>query len=188
MRLALGTNLTIYTSVAKGLKLKVRRFWRPNPTFVEVTGEKLVGSLFIPLPDTLKEFLSHIETKSDLTTYLTEYCGKELKKTDKKFIVVHQTSCVTNNENYLPDLEYHDHEEADTLIMLQAKNVADMYPNCERYILSPDTDVFLLANYIYRKLSPKLVLRTGNARDIRDIDTGKVCNSLSANYTVAILG
>ena len=71
---------------------------------------------------------------------------------------------------------------------MQAKNVADVYPNWEIYILSPDTDVFLLAIYIYRKLSPKLVFRTGNARDIRDIDTGKVCNSLSANYTVATLG
>ena len=29
--------------MAKGLKLKVRKFWGPNPTFVEVTGEKLVG-------------------------------------------------------------------------------------------------------------------------------------------------
>ena len=40
--LALGTNLKFYTSVAKGLKLKVRKFWRLVPTFVEVTGEKLV--------------------------------------------------------------------------------------------------------------------------------------------------
>ena len=30
-----------YTSVAKGLKLKARKFWRLIPTFVEVTGEKL---------------------------------------------------------------------------------------------------------------------------------------------------
>ena len=36
------------TSVAKGLKLKVRKFWGPNPTFVEVTGEKLVGGPFWP--------------------------------------------------------------------------------------------------------------------------------------------
>ena len=40
--LALGTNLTFYTSVAKGLKLKFRKFGL-IPTFVEVTGEKLVG-------------------------------------------------------------------------------------------------------------------------------------------------
>ena len=62
---------------------------------------------------------------------------KSLKKTDKKFVVVYQTSYVTNIENYPPDLEYHSHEEADILIMLQAKNVADMYPNCEIYILPP---------------------------------------------------
>ena len=41
--LALGTNLKFYTSVAKGLKLKVRKFLGLIPTFLEVTGEKLVG-------------------------------------------------------------------------------------------------------------------------------------------------
>ena len=50
---ALGENLKFYTSVAKGLKQKVRKFWRLIPTFVEVTGEKLVesagGGLFPPL-------------------------------------------------------------------------------------------------------------------------------------------
>ena len=40
--LALGTNLKFYNSVAKGLKLKGRKVWRLIPTFVEVTGEKLV--------------------------------------------------------------------------------------------------------------------------------------------------
>ena len=37
--MALGTNLTFYTSLSKGLKLKVRKFWGLIPTFVEVTGE-----------------------------------------------------------------------------------------------------------------------------------------------------
>ena len=46
--LALGTNLKFYTSVAKGLKLKVRKFWGLIPTFVEVTGGKLVGGPFCP--------------------------------------------------------------------------------------------------------------------------------------------
>ena len=52
--LALGTNLKFYTSLSKGLKLKVRKFWGLIPTFVEVTGEKLVGGWgeggFWPLP------------------------------------------------------------------------------------------------------------------------------------------
>ena len=41
--LVLGVALMFSTSVAKGSKLKVRKFWGLIPTFVEVTGEKLVG-------------------------------------------------------------------------------------------------------------------------------------------------
>ena len=41
--LALGTNLKFYTSVPKVLKVKVRKIWELIPTFVEATGEKLVG-------------------------------------------------------------------------------------------------------------------------------------------------
>ena len=49
--LALSTNLKFYTSVAKGLKLKVKKFWGLIPTFIEITGEKLVqGDLFAPSP------------------------------------------------------------------------------------------------------------------------------------------
>ena len=44
--LALVMALKFYANVAKGLKLKVRMCWGLIPTFVEVTGEKLVGSLF----------------------------------------------------------------------------------------------------------------------------------------------
>ena len=48
--LALGTNVKFYTSVTKGLKLKVRMFCGLILTFIEVTGEKLVGGTFPPLP------------------------------------------------------------------------------------------------------------------------------------------
>ena len=37
--LALGMTLKFYTSVTKGLKLKVRKFWGLIFTFVEVTGK-----------------------------------------------------------------------------------------------------------------------------------------------------
>ena len=48
--LALGMDLKLYNSVTKGLKLKLRKFSGLIPTFVEVTGEKLVGGLFAPPP------------------------------------------------------------------------------------------------------------------------------------------
>ena len=49
--LALGIKLAFYTSVVKGLKLKLKRFLGLIPTFVEVTKENLVGGiLFAPPP------------------------------------------------------------------------------------------------------------------------------------------
>ena len=50
MGLALGTNLKFYTSLSKGLKLKVKKFWALILTFVEVTGETLVEGFFGPPP------------------------------------------------------------------------------------------------------------------------------------------
>ena len=38
-----------YTGVAKGLKLKVKKFFRLIQTFVEVTGGKLGKGLFTPV-------------------------------------------------------------------------------------------------------------------------------------------
>ena len=48
--LVLGANLKVYTSVAKRLKLKVRKFLGLIPTFTVVTEEKVVGGTFLPLP------------------------------------------------------------------------------------------------------------------------------------------
>ena len=44
--LALGMAFKFFTSVAKGFKLKVRKFWRLIPTFVRYR-EKLVGEAFL---------------------------------------------------------------------------------------------------------------------------------------------
>ena len=46
--LALGKNLKFYTSLSKGLRLKVRKILGLISTFVEVTGEKLIGGDFLP--------------------------------------------------------------------------------------------------------------------------------------------
>ena len=49
--LALGVALKFYTSVTKGLKLKVRKFRGLIGTFVEVTEEKQVRGSFSPPRD-----------------------------------------------------------------------------------------------------------------------------------------
>ena len=46
--LALDMNLKFYTSLSKGLKLKLKKFWGLILTFVKVKGENLVGGAFLP--------------------------------------------------------------------------------------------------------------------------------------------
>ena len=63
--LALGTNWEFYTSVAKGLKLKVRKFLGLIPTFAEMTGEKLVGGgLFGHTPPPPSSILNRVKAAS----------------------------------------------------------------------------------------------------------------------------
>ena len=45
-----GTRFKFDTNVTKDEKLKIRKFGALIPAFVEVTGEKLVGGRFLPLP------------------------------------------------------------------------------------------------------------------------------------------
>ena len=73
--MALGANLKFYTSLSKGLKLKFRRFWALVPTFVEVTGEKLVGDAFLPpIPNRVKTaiFRGNISTTAQLLNLLVD--------------------------------------------------------------------------------------------------------------------
>ena len=48
LELALYMALKFYTSVTKALELKVRKFWALSLTYVEITGEKLIGGSFPP--------------------------------------------------------------------------------------------------------------------------------------------
>ena len=50
LELGLGVALKFYTSVAKRLKLQIKKVLGLIPTFVEVTGENLFGSIFLPPP------------------------------------------------------------------------------------------------------------------------------------------
>ena len=49
-----GMTLNFYASVEKGLKMKVRRFLWLIPTFAEITREKLVAFLDIPILNSVK--------------------------------------------------------------------------------------------------------------------------------------
>ena len=61
----------------------------------------------------LKSVLSHIETKKDLTAYLSEKLIIYSKENHKSFIFVYENVC-KSNVSITPSLNSHEHEETDT--------------------------------------------------------------------------
>ena len=66
--LALGANLKFYTSLSRGLKLKVKKFWGLILTFVEVKEEKLLEGAFLPHTP----ILSRINIQLPITYFVTD--------------------------------------------------------------------------------------------------------------------
>ena len=137
---------------------------------------------------TLKQFLSHTETKQDLTIFLASKAVEALSKEGKKFVVTYDTKSTTNIETSAVNLQTHDHEEADTLLILHSIEVAKRIPFCECTIYSPDTDVFLLLINYYPTLPMVTKFRTGKKDDLRDIYIGPCFESLGPSRASALLG
>ena len=74
MRLALGMALKFYTSVAKELKLKVRKFVGLIVTFVEVTWAKLVGA-FPPI-------LNRVKVKRALEARVNQFLSQNVQNNE----------------------------------------------------------------------------------------------------------
>ena len=90
----------------------------------------------------LKQLLSHVNTKKDQTIYLAEKSlaySKSPSTKLKKFMVTYDT--LTRGNTDVPEsLIHHDHEEADTLILLHA---ASLHPSSRVDIYASDTDILL---------------------------------------------
>ena len=84
-------------------------------------------------------------------------------------MVSYETYSLSNLPDLPEELSCHDHEEADTLMLLHAVNVASRNPFAELNIYSPDTDVFLLTIFKYPELCTNTVFKTGRGADIRNI-------------------
>ena len=83
LRLTLDMTLKFYTSVAKGLKLKVRQFLGISPAFVKVAGDKLVGggALCCPPPP----ILNRAKTKKNLPNE----CDKLVLPTSRAILIIY---------------------------------------------------------------------------------------------------
>ena len=80
--------MKFYTSLSKGLKLKVRKCLGLIPTFVKVTGEKLIGRSFRPLHPILNRVKgdpnNNLSKYTYYIRYVLRYCTKRPIKKRKK--------------------------------------------------------------------------------------------------------
>ena len=95
---------------------------------------------------------------------------------------------ITNTPKFSTDLINHDHEEADTLLVLHAIDVAKTNPFNECVVVSPDTDVFLLLLHYYEVLAPAILIGTGRGDAERDISIQQCYKSIGCKKAKAILG
>ena len=89
--LPLGMALKLYTSVAKGLKLKVRKFGKLNPTFVKVIWEKLVRGhpWLLPILNRVKQIWSfQLQVCLSISCHLVDTMPQRVKGYRHTFPVI----------------------------------------------------------------------------------------------------
>uniref|UniRef100_UPI00358F38F6 uncharacterized protein n=1 Tax=Myxine glutinosa TaxID=7769 RepID=UPI00358F38F6 len=77
-------------------------------------------------------------------------------------------------------------EEADTRILLHAKNASGNYSSI--IIVAEDTDVFILCLAFQRKIDCDMYIKCGSATRIRCIDVKKVADAIGQNVCASLIG
>lgn len=152
-----------------------------NSTFYHVKDTTLIQNI------SLKDFLSDIRTKAELTEYLANKVVCHSRSSNnrlKKFMVTSGTYTKGNVD--IPDtLLTHSQEEADTLLILHAVSAPH---EAELVVSSPDTDVLLLLVHMYPHLPVSTVFLTGKGRLKRKISVSNIYNKLGHKRASALLG
>ena len=128
-----------------------------------------------------KEFLTSIQTKSELTKYLSEKLVQQLKV---DYIVIHHKYLITNILDLDPSLRNYSHEEADTEIVLTTLDVSKRDPFTYLAISCTDTDVLLILIHYYEQLTSSIVFKT----TVHSYFVGEVYENLSPSIRHALLG
>ena len=110
----------------------------------------------------LKQLLSHRETKQHLTVYLSQYAISEFKRLGIDYVVIFDSISRTNQECLRAEILHHSHEEADILLIMHCWEIARTNPFNQCIVCSPDTDVFLLLRFHYPSHPNASIFSTGS--------------------------
>ena len=105
-----------------------------------------------------------------------------------RYAIAYHPKCITNIPHFTQHLCTHNHEEAGTLIILHALDVAPINPFAELIINSPDTNVLLLLVYYQTKLRNRILFRAGRGKDVRSIDVKNAYESTGSKRAKELLG
>ena len=83
-----------------------------------------------------------VSTQDKWKSALSEEAIRKFRTIGIDYAVSFTTQCISNLKGFAEEMLVHDHEEADTLILLHAADVSTRNPFSELHIYSPDTDVF----------------------------------------------
>ena len=136
----------------------------------------------------MKTSLCRIDTKQELTVYLAKKAIAKFSVIGMSYIVTYGTMSVTNIDDVAFGIDVHDHEVADTLLILHGIEVSHRLPFCECIIHSLDTDVFLLLVHYYPSLPSATKFKTGKGADIRMIDIGNCYEAIGPLRASSVLG
>ena len=109
--------------------------------------------------DIQKVFLSSIETKQELTVYLSKKIATVLSERRTQYVTVFGSTCDTNTD-LDPLLADHTQKEADTSIVLHAIDITRRNPFSELTIACSDTDVLLILLNYFGQLCSTTVFHT----------------------------
>ena len=149
------------------------------------------------LPLQWKAFLSESSNKTALVEFLVdEWKNSKFATTfhrfplfttcNDKFFKFQSNDGITVERENVPGLMC-DHEEADTRMLLHAKNASDE-GNTTVIIRTPDTDVLVLGIYYQYQIDASLLVLMGNGRRRRVIDTHAIAESLGQAMVAALPG
>ena len=133
----------------------------------------------------LKDFLSDIQTKAELTEYLTDkvVCHNESSNNRLKEFMVTSGTRTKGNVDIPDSLFTLSQEEANTLLMLRAVSV----PHEAEFVVSfPNTG--LLLQLVHPHLPVSTVFLTGQCRLKRNISVCNIYNNLGQKRASVLLG
>ena len=133
----------------------------------------------------MKQLLSHSQTKMELTGYLGQKILEHASKEGHCAVVAWGTQCKSTftDKSYMNS----DQEEADTKLILHAADATACGATWID-ICSPDTDVFILAIRRYPELCINSNFVTGTSKNQRTIQLGKIYEALGPLRAAALPG